>query len=115
MSIDQLTGRVNHRYYVDGGVFGPWGKLRLEDIGLEMSHVYERNYSVHPDDPNSARASMTQTYEMERGSWRIRIECGADMTSTPATFELDAWVEAYESEKSVCRREWKSSLPRKHL
>jgi hypothetical protein len=80
-----------------------------------MSHAYERNYTIHPDNPNSARATMTQTYEMGRGTWQVQIRTAAEMTSTATTFELDAWVEAYESEKSVCRREWKATIPRRQL
>jgi hypothetical protein len=112
VSIDQLTGEVNHRLFIDGGIFGPVGKLRIDDIKTELSHVSERNYRIHPNDPNSARATMTQTYETGRGAWQVRIEAGAQMTSTSKTFELDAWVEAYEGDKSVCRREWKASVPR---
>jgi len=74
VSIDQITGEVNHRLYTDGGVFGAWGKFRLDAIGLEMSHTYERNYRIRPDDPNSARATMTQTYEMARGDWQVRVD-----------------------------------------
>ena len=115
VSIDQVTGRVNHRLYVDGGTFGPTGKIRLETPGVEISHVSERNYSIHPDDPNSAHASMTQTCEVGRGAWQTRIETYAQMTSTPATFEVCAWIEAFEADASVCRREWKTSIPRKLL
>ena len=115
VSIDQVTGRVNHRLYVDGGTFGPTGKIRLETPGVEISHVSERNYSIHPDDPNSAHASMTQTCEVGRGAWQTRIETYAQMTSTPAAFEVFAWIEAFEADASVCRREWKTSIPRKLL
>jgi uncharacterized protein len=115
VSIDQITGRVNHRLYVDGGTFGPTGKLRLESPDMEISHVSERNYSIHPDDPSSARAVMTQTCEMGRSDWKVRIETYAEMTSTPATFELNAYVVAYEDEHEVCRRDWKSSIPRELL
>jgi hypothetical protein len=101
--------------YVDGGTFGPTGKLRLEAPGVEISHVYERNYSIHPDDPNSAHAIMTQTCEIGRGSWQTRIETYAQMTSTATTFELTAWVEAFEGNTSVCRREWQTSIPRQLL
>ena len=96
-------------------MFGDWGKFRLDDIGMEMGHVYERTYSIGPDDPNSARAVMTQSYEMGRGDWQIRVDAGAEMTSTPTSFELDAWIEAYEGDESVCRREWKASIPRNRL
>jgi len=115
VSIDQVTGRVNHRLYVDGGTFGPTGKLRLDMPGVEISHVTERNYSIHPADPNSAHASMRQTCEIGRGDWQTRIETYAEMTSTPTTFELDAWVEAFDGENSVCRRDWRASIPRRLL
>ena len=44
--------------------------------------------------------------------WQIRVDAGAEMTATPTTFELTAWLEAFEGGKSVCRREWRSSHPR---
>ena len=63
VTLDQLSGEVTHRLYIDGGVFGPSGKFRLEDIGVELAHVFERIYRIKPDDPNSAHATMNQTYE----------------------------------------------------
>jgi putative CocE/NonD family hydrolase len=113
VSIDQITTEVSHRLYVDGGVFGDWGKFRLDDIGLDMGHVFDRIYSIKPDEPNSARASMTQTYDMGRGDWQVTLKAGAVMTSTESTFESNAWIEAYESGQSVFRREWRTSIPRK--
>jgi putative CocE/NonD family hydrolase len=113
VTVDQTSGAATHRLFIDGGVFGDWGKFRLDEIGLEMAHVYERTYSVAPDNPCSARAEMTQSYEMGRGAWQTRIDAGAVMTSTPTTFELAAWVEAFEGPSSVCRRDWKHSIPRR--
>jgi putative CocE/NonD family hydrolase len=115
VTIDQITGEASHRLFVDGGVFGDWGKFRLDAIGLEMGHVFERIYRIKPQDPNSARATMTQTYEMARGDWQVRIDAGAEMTSTASTFELNAWLEAFEGERPVFRTQWKSSAPRNNL
>jgi putative CocE/NonD family hydrolase len=115
VSEDPVTGEVTHRLYIDGGVFGDWGKFRLEAIGLEMGHVFERNYRIRPDEPNSARATMTQSYDMARGEWRVSINAGAEMTSTGTTFELTAWLEALEGDTVLCRRDWRSSIPRKHV
>lgn len=112
VTLDQVSGEVTHRLYIDGGTFGPWGKLRLEATGIEMSHVYDRIYRIRPDDPNSAQAIMTQSCEMGRGDWQVRIETYAQMTSTRDTFELEAWVEAREGDSLLCRREWASSVPR---
>jgi putative CocE/NonD family hydrolase len=112
VTLDQLSGEVTHRLYIDGGTFGPWGKLRLEATGMEMSHVYERLYAIRPEDPLSARAVMIQSLEMGRGAWQVRIDTRAEMTSTLATFELNAWVEAREGTEVLCRREWQASIPR---
>jgi hypothetical protein len=112
VTLDQLSGEVTHRLFIDGGTFGPWGKLRLEASGMEMSHVYERLYAIRPEDPLSARAVMIQSCELGRGSWQVRIDTRAEMTSTRTTFELDAWVEAREGSQLLCRREWKASIPR---
>jgi hypothetical protein len=58
---------------------------------------------------------MTQSYEMGRGDWQVKIDASAEMTSTPTSFELNAWVEAFEGNAPVCRRDWKSSVKRKRL
>ena len=115
VTLDQLSGEATHRLFIDGGVFGDWGKFRLDDIDLEMAHVFERIYRIRPEDPISAHASMTQSYEMGRGAWQVRIDAGAEMTSSAVTFELRAWLEAFEGTSSVFRREWHSSTPRKHI
>ncbi len=115
MTTDPSTGVVNHRLYVDGGVFGDWGRFRLEAIDLEMSHVFDRNYRIHPDLPNSAGATMTQSYEMGRGDWRVKINAGAEMSCTVHAFELTAWLEALEGDTVVCRRDWRSRIPRRQV
>jgi putative CocE/NonD family hydrolase len=115
VTIDQLSGEVVQRLFIDGGVFGDCGKFRLDDIDLEMAHVYERLYSIKPGDPNSAKARMTQTYEMGRGTWQIRVEAGAEMSSTTTDFHLTSWLEAFEGEASVFRTSSSKRFPRKNL
>jgi hypothetical protein len=50
-----------------------------------------------------------------RGDWRVKIDAGAAMTSSVSTFDLNAWIEAYEGERSIFRTEWRSSIPRKDV
>jgi putative CocE/NonD family hydrolase len=114
VTFDQLTGEVVQRLYIDGGVFGDCGKIRLDDIDLEMAHVTERIYRIKPDDPNSAKARMTQTYEMGRGKWQIRIQAGAEMTSSVDEFHLHSWLEALDGEVSVFRTSSTQSFPRRY-
>jgi hypothetical protein len=115
VNLDQLTGEVTHRLFIDGGVFGDNGKIQLDDITMEMGHVFERIYRINAADPNSAYAAMIQTYEMGRSAWQVKVDAGAKMTSSASTFELDAWIEAYEGDTSVFRREWRSSIPRNKI
>jgi putative CocE/NonD family hydrolase len=114
VTIDQLSGEVVHRLFIDGGVFGDCGKFRLDDIDMELAHVYERLYSIKPDEPNSAKARMTQTYEMGRGDWQIRVEAGAEMTSTVTEFVLDSWLEAFEGDDRIFRTSSVKRFPRRN-
>jgi hypothetical protein len=109
VTIDHITGGVAHR------VLGGMGKLRLDDIDLEIGHVYDRTHSIQPNDPNSAKFSMTQRYELRRGTWHIVLDANTEVTSSPKSFELKAWVEAADSEGLVSRRDWKASVPRNHM
>jgi hypothetical protein len=114
VTVDQLTGEVVQRLFIDGGVFGDCGKIRLDDIDLEMAHVTERLYSIKPDDPNSAKARMIQTYEMGRKDWQIRIEAGAEMTSSAGEFHVASWLEAFVGDASVFRTSSNKSFPRRY-
>jgi uncharacterized protein len=115
VSLDQITGEVTHRLFIDGGVFGDCGKVRLDDIDVEIGHVFERIYRIKAHEPNSAYAGMTQAYEMGRGEWQVKVNAGAEMTSSASMFELNAWIEAYEGTVSIFRKQWRSSIPRNHL
>ena len=79
---------------------------------MEMAHVYDREYRICEGDPLSARASMTQTYEMGRGDWQVRIACEASMTCDAESFHLKAGLTAYEGDDPLIRRDWKATIPR---
>lgn len=110
--VDQLTGEITHRSYCDGGVFGPIGRVLIKDIGLESHHVTDRIFRIHPDNPGSARFTMTQTYELARGDWRVRMEIHDDCTCDDDHFHVTSHVEAYEGDSLIHRKEWNESIPR---
>jgi hypothetical protein len=107
----QITGEVTRRLYADGGVFAALGKFRQDAIDLEIGHCFERLFSIQPDGPYSAKATMTQSLELGRGEWHVKIDAGAQMTSTVTTFELKGWIDA-DRGSSVCRRQWEARIPR---
>jgi hypothetical protein len=109
---DVVSGEVVHRVFVDGGVFGPVGAFRIDEIGLEISHLLESEYRIRDDDPLSARAEVKQSYEMGRENWRVRIESSAAMTASRTDFHLTARLEATEGGEPFFTRDWDTRIPR---
>ena len=112
VTTDLLTGISRQRVFIDGGVFGPIGKVRFDDIGTQMHDVSERIFEIHPDDPLSARATMTQSRTMERGDWRVHLKTYSEMTCTKEAFILSAWCECWKGDEIFHRVDWHHEIPR---
>ena len=95
----------------EGGLFGE-GVLRFDDIDMTVDHGLTRRLTVLADDPLSARSVITQSYEMGRAGWRIRIETEAEMTGTAETFRLTGAVRAFENGALVVERDWDETFAR---
>ncbi|MEL6236841.1 MAG: CocE/NonD family hydrolase [Pseudomonadota bacterium] len=112
LTTDLVSGVHTARVFIDGGVFGPIGRIRLDATGTEMSDVSDRVYRIHPDDPLSAEARMDQEATFTRGDWQVRIVTTARQTATREAFLLDATVEAWEGETRIHSVEWHHEIPR---
>ncbi len=108
---DLTTGVLSERIFIDGGVFGPVGRMRLE-TGTELGDVSERIYAIHPDAPLSARATMEQESLFERGDWKVRIKTRSEMTATKTDFLLKARVECWDGETLFHEVDWDHTIPR---
>ncbi|MBP39757.1 MAG: peptidase S15 [Chloroflexi bacterium] len=109
---DLTTGEHITRFFLDGGVFGPVGRIRLEETGTEMAEVSERLYRIHPDDSLSAVATMEQESHYERGDWSARIKTTARMTASTDTFHLEASVECWNGNDPFHSITWTHDIPR---
>lgn len=110
-SMDATTGMLTHRVYIDGGVFGPVGRIRLEETGTEMGGVSERLYQIGPD-PLSARAVMTQSDAFWREDWQPSITTHAEMTCSATHFILRAKVECHDGDELFHSVDWHHEIPR---
>lgn len=110
---DFTTGTQTQRFFLDGGVFGPVGRRRLDETGTELVDISERLYSIHPSDPLSARACMEQDSILERGKWKVRIKTFAEQTATETDFRIKARVECWNGDKLFHEVDWDHSIPRK--
>ncbi|RMF37909.1 MAG: peptidase S15, partial [Alphaproteobacteria bacterium] len=111
-AFDLTEGVLTHRTFIDGGVFGPAGRVRLDDTGTELGDVSERIHEIRPDDPLSATARMEQQSVMARGDWQVRIETASKMTATATEFVLEARVTCWEGEEQFHHVDWTHRIPR---
>ena len=112
LHVDLATGEHASRFFLDGGVFGPVGRLRLDETGTEMGDVSDRVYRIHPEDPLSARATMDQESSFERDDWNVRIETSSEMTATKTDFLLRASVTCWDGDEEFHQVQWEHSIPR---
>lgn len=110
--IDLTTGLVTHRVYIDGGVFGPIGKIYFKKTNTGMHDKSERIYSIHPDDPLSAEAEMKQSRCISKENLEIKIETWSHQTSTVDSFILTAWCKCWENGKLIHSVDWDYTIPR---
>ena len=106
---DHTTGEV-HLIIEDD-----FGKVQDADHGLITSSIARERWSIHPDDPLSARGTLHWSNELGRGDWSIRTETYSEMWSDAETFFLKARVEAYEGDALIYERDIKDQIPRDQM
>jgi hypothetical protein len=109
---DLGSGRIDYVLDADGGYLGPGRRWRIDDVGTTIGHRIRRSFSIHDDDPTSARADVAQTMEFERDDWRIRLETSTRLTADPTMFHADCVAAAFEGDQEVFRQAWRFSVPR---
>ncbi len=92
-----------------------FGKERDSDHGLIGGAIARERWSIHPDDPLSARGHCHWTDEMGRDDWSLRTETSCDMWSDATHFYLSATIEAYENEVLCYQRDIEDAIPRDHI
>jgi hypothetical protein len=114
VTLDSLTGEATYVTVGEGGLFGE-GVEHFDEIDMTVNHGLTRRLTVSADDPFSARSVITQSYEMGRAGWLIRIESETAMTGTAETFRLTGALRAYENGALVVERVWDEDFARDHL
>jgi putative CocE/NonD family hydrolase len=110
-ALDLLTGVATTITDGKGGLFGE-GAHRFDEIDTTVSHDLKRELTIGADDPLTARYRLTQTYEMGREGWRIRIETETSMRASRTAFFPQASLRAYENGEAAGARDWEETIPR---
>lgn len=103
---DEATGTVTLSIVDD------FGEIRDLDHGLVHGELARETWTIHPDDPLSARGETHWTQTYGRDGWSVRTETFTTMTSTRDTFHLTARIIAYEGELIVFERDFDEIIPR---
>lgn len=88
------------------------GRNRYDEIDLVAEARSTERYRVIEDDPLSATAEVTWTWEFERGDWHIRTETRTQVSCTKKDFVIRARLEAYEGKNRVFERDFEERVPR---
>ena len=92
-----------------------FGKVRDLDHGLINGSIARERWSIHPDDPLSARGACHWTDELERDDIALRTETRCEMWSDSTHFHLTAHIEAFENDVSIFTRNLEDSIPRDEI
>ncbi|MEU0396369.1 CocE/NonD family hydrolase [Streptomyces sp. NPDC006208] len=82
--------------------------------GLELTEQALETYTIHEDDPLSARARTRWTVRLHRPelSWDVRIEIRSEMSCDAASFRTSDEVMCRHGTEIVFHRTWEKRIPR---
>ena len=92
-----------------------FGKVRDLDHGLINGSIAREHWSIHPDDPLSARGTCHWSDELERDGISLRTETRCEMWSDATHFHLRADVEAFENDTRIYHRAVEDRVARDHI
>ena len=103
---DLATGLVSLTITTDSG--------RTKDLRhrLVTDTTAQEVWSIHPDDPLTARAEISWTQLYQRDEVDIQIDTGATMTSDQHSFFLTGYIRAYEGGKQIFEKQFDEAVPR---
>ena len=89
-----------------------FGCAKDNDHGLISGSIAREQWSIHPDDPLSARGTCHWTEEMQQGDVILRTETHSTMWSDATDFYLTARLEAYEGDRLIYKRDVTDTIKR---
>ena len=88
------------------------GETRNPHNGMESGATVHQMFSIHPDNPLSAKAETTWVYTHRRGDWHTRVQSENTMTASGQNFRLVRKIVVYEGSLVVLKKEWDEFVPR---
>jgi len=90
------------------------GMLHNNDTGWSFGTSCQRLFSILPDDPTSATASLLWSKEFARDNWKVSIHADTQMSVTKHHYRIKATLKAFENGSKVFSNQWDCEIPRDH-
>lgn len=88
------------------------GRIRYDDIGLELDSETREIYGYRRGDFDSVKGEVTTTTTMRRGAWKVRTDNRTVLTSTSTEFRVYATLDAFENDRRVFASTWHETIER---
>ena len=80
--------------------------------GLILAEKMAERWTVHPEDPLSARSTMHWEQNLSRGEWSVRTLAEAEMTATTSDLCFRSRLRAWEGDTQIFDRDVVQTVPR---
>ena len=100
--VDQVSGVTTLEVADDSGL------ATDRDTSLTTGAPLREVYTIHPDDPLSARVEIWRRHQLSRDGWRVETETYVQMTAAADSFFIAGDLRAPENGAFVTTRAWRS-------
>ncbi|SEN73779.1 hypothetical protein SAMN04488103_10788 [Gemmobacter aquatilis] len=83
--------------------------------GLITGETLREVWSIHPDDPLSARVEISYEQRLARGDWSVRSLATCQMSAAAQNLQMDAQLQAWEGAAQVFSRQFHAPVKRDHI
>jgi putative CocE/NonD family hydrolase len=87
-------------------------QARISATGTDYAHIGTDRWTVLPGNPLSARADCLRTVTIDREGWHVRVETQSALFADAEQFFLENEVVAFDGDREVFRRQWRTTIPR---
>jgi len=106
VTVNQITGETSYTVVIDGGA------VRHPHTGITLSARQTEVFTVHPDDPNSARGTVTWDKSYARDDWNARVSVSATVRALRDVWRMETHLVAHSGDEVVIDRQEVKEFPR---
>ncbi|MEQ1955423.1 CocE/NonD family hydrolase [Mesorhizobium yinganensis] len=106
VTTNQVNGETAYTLINDAGT------VLHPHTGITLSAKHTEVFTVHPDDPNSARGTVTWNKAYSRGDWEARVSVSATVRALRDVWRMETHIVARDGDEIVVDRNEVREFPR---